>query len=217
MTSLVLGSMAVESFDRPLKVKICLVVGSKQTESGFLSGLRFADLGERLKIKDRDAVRLPIGDKSFPEFGRNGDSVNAMQLRDLPHHFAGGGVHNLHQGCVRSVDAVRVGIHRHIIPAAGAADFDFGQDFESFSREGHDRQQTSCDQELFHDSSYSFKLNLVRPNIETNGRRYYQRKDHRSEDPANYRNGQRLQHLRTGANGKRQRKHAGHGGQARSS
>ena len=35
MTSLVLGSMAVESFDRPLNVKMCLVFGSKQTESGF--------------------------------------------------------------------------------------------------------------------------------------------------------------------------------------
>ena len=35
ITSLVLGSMAVESLERPLKVKMCLVFGSKQTESGF--------------------------------------------------------------------------------------------------------------------------------------------------------------------------------------
>src|SRR5271163_3706153 len=48
------------------------------------SCLWFADFGQRLEIENRDAVRLPIRNEPFPEFGRNGHSVNSMQLRDLP-------------------------------------------------------------------------------------------------------------------------------------
>ena len=70
--------MAVESFERPLKVKMCLVFGSKQTESGILPGLRFADLGERLQIEDGHAVGLAVGDESLAEFGRDRDAVHAV-------------------------------------------------------------------------------------------------------------------------------------------
>ena len=115
-----------------------------------LTGLRLADLGERLQIENGHAVGLAVGDKSLAEFGRDRDSVHAVELRDLADHLARFDVHHFHQSAVRSVNAVGRGIHREVVPTARAADLDLADDLVSFGRERRgDNQQLPAIKNFF--------------------------------------------------------------------
>src|ERR1700680_4462069 len=100
--------------------------------------------------------------------------MNAVKLRDLSDLLARAGVHHFYQGGVRSVNPVRVGVHRDVVPTARAANLDLVEDLISFARESRDNHHTSCDQKLLH-HKFAPLINLIpTSDVKANGRSHYQ-------------------------------------------
>ena len=66
-----------------------------------------------------------------------------MQLRDIAHHLAGGQVHHVDFGRMRGVQPPGGAVHGDVIPTAGSADLNLGDDFVPLGGERHADQQES--------------------------------------------------------------------------
>src|ERR1019366_2839909 len=94
-----------------------------------------AGLFQRLEIEDGHGAGLPVGDEALADVAGHGDAVYAVQLGDLSDHLAGLDIHDFHDATVRGEDTLRYRVHGEVIPAAGAAYFDFVEDLIAFGAE----------------------------------------------------------------------------------
>ena len=105
------------------------------------------------EIHDVHLIGAAGADVAAVQFGRNGDAMDAGCVGDFAGDGVGGEVNDQHLRTVGDIEAVGIGIHGEIIPAAIASEGDFLQKMVGVIRpggSGRQREQGQDRENRFH-------------------------------------------------------------------
>ena len=130
-----------------------ILAGLEENAVGILAG---GDGGGGLQggeIHDAHLIGFAIADEKAVQFGGDGNAMNTEGVGDFTGDGVRGKVNDQHLRAVGDIEAVGVGIHGEIIPAAIAGEGDFLQKMVGFIRtggSGRQREQGQDRENRFH-------------------------------------------------------------------
>src|SRR5271157_1345960 len=176
---------------------------------------------ERLQIEDGDAVVAAIADEAAVQLRCEGDPVDAGEVRDVTGDFEGGCVHHHHMRAAGDEQSVAVFVVVKVIQPPSPPSLTRLTTLYCFCANAGTAVRTAAAMSnartrfISISSLFCFCVIGNVTQVKVNGWSDDQRQHHRNGNPSDYRDGERLQHLRTGAQGQCQRQHPGDGGHGR--